>query len=110
MSFAVGAVNACHFVHADWHELVFDRHEQRGGVTCGSTLGTHLHHALQIVHHVAVCPSAELVESTSQFGGLDGLEQIVHAVDGEGIKGILVIGGSEHDGYGDLHFLKEGEG
>lgn len=52
----------------------------------------------------------EFVEGATQVFLSDGFEKIVDAVDLEGLEGVLVVGGGEDDGTGDVHLVEDVEG
>ena len=52
----------------------------------------------------------EFVEGATQVFLSDGFEEIVDAVDLEGLEGVLVVGGGEDDGTGDVHLVEDVEG
>ena len=52
----------------------------------------------------------EFVEGATQVFLSDGFEKIVDAVDLEGLEGVLVVGGGEDDGTGNIHLVEDVEG
>lgn len=54
--------------------------------------------------------TVEFVKGSAQVVMSNGFEEVVYAVDFEGLKGVLVVGGGEDDGAGDFNLVEDVEG